>query len=173
MRLLSYSSTLTTALPPRPFSTGPLLAATWGSVVAPGSTSCQQSWCLPPQALFWEPPVTHSVAAPVIHWMGLVCISAPHRSVSNRRNKLQDTAHSQQSKAPTPFFTYDVFSLQSCIFQGGNYSSRTMYFIPLEWSGWKRIPLILVHLPTSVKIKNTISINLTKLQTQYYIELIL
>lgn len=42
------------------------------------------------------------------------------------------TAHSQQSKAPTPFFTYDVFSMQSCIFQGRNYSSRTMYFIPLK-----------------------------------------
>lgn len=107
-RMLSSSSTLTTALPPCVFIIGPLLAAMWGSVVAPGNISCQQSWRLPPQALFWEPPVTHYVAAPVTHWTGLVCISALHRALSNRRNKLQDTAHSQQSKAPTPFFTCNV-----------------------------------------------------------------
>lgn len=37
----------------------------------------------------------HSVAAPGTHWTGLVGISAPHRALNNRRNKLQDTAYSQ------------------------------------------------------------------------------
>lgn len=89
--------------------------------------------CLPRPSS--ESPQGHTVWLLQSHTGQDWCVFLLHIGPLARGETNSKTLHTASKvllSSPTPSFTYDVFSLQSCIFQGGNYSSRTMHFIPSE-----------------------------------------